>query len=118
MPAAPQVLPHPQPLREGATEQQVYLLPPCGGLEAGPGPAAGVLPDSAAARELAAAAAPAMSFWRADRATGARTRLAVGHDQGLMLGYSAVTAGARLQLHLRSRPLRPLAHRCGSRIRQ
>jgi hypothetical protein len=66
-----QVLTLPQPLREGAAEQQVHLLPPCGGLEGGAPPAAGVLPDSAAARELAAAAAPAMSFWRADRATGA-----------------------------------------------
>jgi hypothetical protein len=71
MSAAPQVMALPQPLREGATEQQVYLLLPCSGLDGGAGSAAGVLPDSAAARELAAAAAPAMSFWRADRATGA-----------------------------------------------
>lgn len=75
----------PQPLREGATEQQVYLLLPCSGLDGGAGSAAGVLPDSAAARELAAAAAPAMSFWRADRATGAFTALAVHRQTSLEL---------------------------------
>lgn len=66
-----QVLAVPQPLREGATEQQVYLLLPRADAEGAPQPAAAVLPDTSAAREAAAAAASSMSFWRADSTTGA-----------------------------------------------
>jgi len=65
-----QVLEVPRTVREGATEQHLFLLvgqPPA----AGGAPAVSVLPDTEAARAAADAAAPAMTFWQADRASGA-----------------------------------------------
>lgn len=65
-----QVLEVPRTVREGAAEQHLFLLvgrPPA----AGGAPAVSVLPDTEAACAAAAAAAPAMTFWQADRASGA-----------------------------------------------
>ncbi len=87
-------------MREGAAEQHLFLLvgqPPA----AGGAPAVSVLPDTEAARAAADAAAPAMTFWQADRASGAT----VCAPAGFRVLRSGGDAGNVQPAHLVSSPI-------------